>query len=95
MFSFSQLTLSSADSAAVQKQLESVDLEDMAEPQRRRLKQFVEQKVVVGDLTSEEQLEKLGELGVGNGGIVAKVRHKPTNVIMARKVIHHCLVISN
>lgn len=84
MCSFTQMT--SADAAAVQKKLEALDLEEVDDKQRQRLKHFIEQKVLVGELTSEEQLEKLGELGVGNGGIVAKVRHKPTGTIMARKV---------
>lgn len=30
----------------------------------------------------------LGELGVGNGGVVKKVRHVPTQLIMACKMIH-------
>ena len=36
----------------------------------------------------DEDLEKLGELGSGNGGVVMKVRHIPTQLIMARKMIH-------
>lgn len=39
----------------------------------------------IGDLTGEE-LEKISELGYGNGGVVMKVRHKPSGIIMARKV---------
>ena len=34
----------------------------------------------------DEDFEKLFELGAGNGGVVAKVRHKPSGTIMARKV---------
>ncbi len=33
-----------------------------------------------------EDLEFIKELGSGNGGTVSKVRHIPTNTIMARKV---------
>ncbi|XP_055344815.1 dual specificity mitogen-activated protein kinase kinase 1-like [Paramacrobiotus metropolitanus] len=33
-------------------------------------------------------LEKLGELGVGSGGVVWKVQHRPTGIIMARKIVH-------
>ena len=31
--------------------------------------------------------EKLAELGAGNGGVVNKVRHKKTGIIMAKKVL--------
>ena len=34
----------------------------------------------------EEDFNKLGELGAGNGGVVTKVVHKNTQIIMARKV---------
>ena len=37
------------------------------------------------------QFERLAELGYGNGGVVLKVRHKPSGMIMARKVC----IISN
>ena len=33
-----------------------------------------------------EDLEIIRELGSGNGGTVSKVRHIPTNTVMARKV---------
>ncbi|XP_062517331.1 dual specificity mitogen-activated protein kinase kinase 1-like [Corticium candelabrum] len=36
----------------------------------------------------EEDVEKIVELGHGNGGVVDKVRHIPTGVVMARKLIH-------
>jgi mitogen-activated protein kinase kinase len=39
------------------------------------------------DLRTED-LEIVKELGAGNGGTVSKVRHKITNVMMARKIIH-------
>lgn len=35
-----------------------------------------------------EDLEMVKELGSGNGGTVAKVRHKGWDVVMARKIIH-------
>ncbi|KAL8392688.1 hypothetical protein RB595_002764 [Gaeumannomyces hyphopodioides] len=35
-----------------------------------------------------EDLEVIKDLGSGNGGTVSKIMHKPTNTIMARKVIH-------
>ena len=63
-------------------------LEDLAmdEEQRKRLESFLGQKEKVGEL-SDEDFEKLGELGAGNGGVVMKVRHKKYGLIMARKVI--------
>lgn len=62
------------------------DLE-MDENARKRIKVFLSQKEKIGEL-SDNDLEKLGELGSGNGGVVMKVRHKPTGLIMARKLIH-------
>ncbi|KAJ3315517.1 MAP kinase kinase (MEK), partial [Blyttiomyces sp. JEL0837] len=35
-----------------------------------------------------DDIEVLSELGAGNGGTVNKVLHKPTNTLMARKIIH-------
>ncbi len=68
----------------LRKKLEEMEIDDL---QRERLQKFLIQKQKVGDLASEE-LEKLGELGAGNGGVVWKVRHKPSDLIMARKLIH-------
>lgn len=59
----------------------------MDENARKRIKVFLSQKEKIGEL-SDQDLEKLGELGSGNGGVVMKVRHKPTSLIMARKLIH-------
>lgn len=66
-----------------------MDLEEleMDENARTRIKVFLNQKEKIGEL-SDPDLEKLGELGSGNGGVVMKVRHKPTQLIMARKLIH-------
>ena len=51
------------------------------------LEHFLTQKQQVGELSGDE-CEKLGELGAGNGGVVTKILHKPTKLIMARKLIH-------
>lgn len=59
----------------------------MDENARKRIKVFLHQKEKIGEL-SDQDLEKLGELGSGNGGVVMKVIHKPTKLIMARKLIH-------
>lgn len=57
----------------------------MDDQQRIRLEAFLCQKEKVGELTSEDFLE-MGELGAGNGGVVTKVLHQPSGLIMARKV---------
>ena len=61
------------------------DLTGCDEKQKEWLTEFIVSKNKVGELNSDD-LEKLGELGYGNGGVVNKVLHKPTNQIMARKV---------
>jgi serine/threonine protein kinase len=35
----------------------------------------------------DDHFERISELGFGNGGVVLKVKHKPTGIIMARKII--------
>ncbi|XP_055843762.1 dual specificity mitogen-activated protein kinase kinase dSOR1 isoform X2 [Episyrphus balteatus] len=69
---------------ALTETLEELEMDDTA---RKRIKVFLSQKEKIGEL-SDEDLEKLGELGSGNGGVVMKVRHIPTQLIMARKLIH-------
>ena len=68
---------------ALQRQLEELDIDDL---QRQRLQVFLLQKQKVGEL-SDDDFDKLGELGAGNGGVVTRVRHIPSGLIMARKVI--------
>lgn len=57
----------------------------MNDTEKKRLETFLCQKITIGELTDDD-LEKLGELGAGNGGVVMKVRHKKSGYIMARKV---------
>lgn len=57
----------------------------MDEEQRERLMTFLAEKRKIENLSTED-FEKLDELGAGNGGVVTKVLHKPTGLIMARKV---------
>lgn len=66
------------------KKLEELELDDQ---QRKRLELFLTQKQQVGELNGDD-FDKLGELGAGNGGVVTKVLHKPSGLIMARKLIH-------
>ncbi|XP_034939025.1 dual specificity mitogen-activated protein kinase kinase dSOR1 [Chelonus insularis] len=69
---------------AIQERLEELEMD---EEQRKRLESFLGQKEKVGELCDDD-FEKLGELGAGNGGVVMKVRHKKYGLIMARKLIH-------
>lgn len=73
---------------ALQRQLEELDIDDL---QRQRLHKFLSQKQEVGELTDDD-FDKLGELGAGNGGVVTKVRHRPSGLIMARKVLEKKLL---
>lgn len=67
---------------ALQKKLGELDLD---EQQRKRLEAFLTQKAQVGEL-KDEDFDPICELGAGNGGVVNKVRHKPSCLVMARKV---------
>jgi len=69
---------------ALQRQLQELDIDDL---QRQRLQVFLLQKQKVGEL-NDDDFDKLGELGAGNGGVVTRVRHRPSGLIMARKLIH-------
>ncbi|OQR73725.1 dual specificity mitogen-activated protein kinase kinase 1-like [Tropilaelaps mercedesae] len=73
---------------AVRRTLEGLDLD---EKQRTRLADFLFQKQRVKgkdrDLCPED-FDNLGELGAGNGGVVTKVLHRPSGLVMARKMIH-------
>ncbi|KAF2362871.1 Protein kinase domain [Trinorchestia longiramus] len=60
---------------------------DLDDNQRKRMEVFLVQKQQIGELNTDD-FEKLGELGAGNGGVVNKERHKPSGLIMARKLIH-------
>ncbi|CAI9733939.1 specificity mitogen-activated kinase kinase 1-like isoform X1 [Octopus vulgaris] len=60
---------------------------DLDEKQRKRLEEFLRKKQQIGELTIDD-IDKIGELGSGNGGVVLKVRHKSTNLLMAHKLIH-------
>lgn len=46
----------------------------MDDKARNRIKVFLNQKEKIGELRDED-LEKLGELGSGNGGVVMKGSH--------------------
>ena len=65
------------------QKLKELDIDDT---QRERLEAFLTQKQKVGELTADV-FDKIGELGAGNGGVVMKVLHRPTDLVMARKVL--------
>lgn len=73
-----------ANLEALQKKLGELDLD---EQQRKRLEAFLTQKAQVGEL-KDDDFEPICELGAGNGGVVHKVRHKPSRLVMARKVMY-------
>ena len=58
------------------------------EKQKERLDHFLKRKKELGDLKGDEEFEKLSELGAENGGVVHCVTHKPSGMIMAKKMIH-------
>ena len=58
---------------------------DIEEQHRLELERFLTQKKEIGELKAQD-FQKISELGCGNGGVVWKVLHKPSNVTMARKV---------
>lgn len=60
----------------------------MDDTQRRRIEVFLCQKEKISGDLGDDDFEKLGELGSGNGGVVMKVKHKSSGLIMARKLIH-------
>lgn len=71
--------------ASLQEQLDRVGMDD---EQRKRMELFLCQKEKIGGELSDADFEKMkdGELGAGNGGVVMKVKHKSSGLIMARKV---------
>lgn len=68
---------------------------DLTDEQKANLMDFLEKKKKLidhGELR-DQQFERLDELGFGNGGVVLKVQHKPSELIMARKVLYFSLHI--
>ena len=60
----------------------------ISDEQRSNMQAFLEEKVEIlkhGEM-KDNQFETLTELGFGNGGVVLKVKHNPSNAVMARKV---------
>lgn len=58
------------------------------EEQRKRLDFFLLQKKQLGELRGDDDFEKMAELGAGNGGVVHCVKHKHSQLVLAKKMIH-------
>lgn len=69
------------------RQLRELDFGDVNEEQRKRMEEFFTRKHHIGEM-KDEDFTNITELGAGNGGVVTKVRHKPSGITMARKMIH-------
>ena len=67
-------------------QLGDLSLDSLSEDQKSRLEEFLRDKQKIKGELKNEDFERLEELGAGNGGVVLKENHKPTNLTMARKV---------
>ncbi|XP_066928866.1 dual specificity mitogen-activated protein kinase kinase 2-like [Clytia hemisphaerica] len=67
--------------------LGDLNLEDVNEDQKSRLEEFLRDKQKIGSEIKDGDFERMEELGAGNGGVVMKMKHIPTNLIMARKLI--------
>uniref|UniRef100_A0AAF5I0L9 mitogen-activated protein kinase kinase n=1 Tax=Strongyloides stercoralis TaxID=6248 RepID=A0AAF5I0L9_STRER len=59
----------------------------LSEPQKQRMHEWMTTKESIGSLNADN-VEIIEQLGQGNGGVVNKLRHIPTNVIMAAKMVH-------
>jgi len=68
--------------------LEDLQIAEVDDEQRARLESFLNQKRQLGELKSEEDFDKIQELGAGNGGVVHCVKHKATGTVIAKKMIH-------
>lgn len=79
---FCHISFLRASLEALQKILEELDLD---EQQKKRLEAFLTQKAKVGEMRDDD-FHRICELGAGNGGVVNKECHKPSGIIMARKV---------
>lgn len=63
-----------------------LSLENLSQDQKSRLEEFLRDKHKIKGELRDEDFERILELGAGNGGVVLQVNHKPTNLVMARKV---------
>eukprot|EP00041_Stephanoeca_diplocostata_P037669 m.1434841 g.1434841 ORF g.1434841 m.1434841 type:complete len:383 (+) comp25081_c2_seq23:127-1275(+) len=66
------------------------ELDFSSDTQRQNYEAFVFNKAKFLDIksTSPDDFKLVKTLGKGNGGVVYAVRHKPTDLLLARKMIH-------
>ena len=71
----------------LQRDLDEMQLDEL---QRARFQEFLfrKTKLLKDNELNAEDFENVCMLGFGNGGSVWKVRHRPTGIILARKMIH-------
>ena len=55
--------------AIIMPSIEDLVISDVDDEQKKRLEFFFAQKKQLGELKSEEDFEKISELGAGNGGV--------------------------
>lgn len=62
---------------------------NVSDEQKSNMVSFLteKRKIVEQGEMKEQHFVRMAELGFGNGGVVLKVEHKPTGIIMARKVM--------
>ncbi|KAI1706189.1 protein kinase domain-containing protein [Ditylenchus destructor] len=59
----------------------------LSRPQKERMSEWFSKKQKIGEI-NEDVLERISELGHGNGGVVHKMRHTKSNLVLARKLVH-------
>ena len=71
----------------------TIDLGTFTDEQEKNMQDFLQgkTKIVEQGEMKEQHFQRLSELGFGSGGVVLKVQHKPTSIIMARKVEILCI----
>ena len=72
--------------AAVREKLADLQI---SPTEREQLEDFLKHKKELPVLSSSD-LEQMSVLGSGNSGVVTKVKHTRTNIVMARKVCNKC-----
>uniref|UniRef100_A0AC34F5J1 Protein kinase domain-containing protein n=1 Tax=Panagrolaimus sp. ES5 TaxID=591445 RepID=A0AC34F5J1_9BILA len=78
------------DSDDLTEKCDDEGVSELSGDQIKALQTFLTQKEQLferGELC-EDELERVSELGHGNGGVVHKMKHKKSGLVMARKLVH-------
>jgi mitogen-activated protein kinase kinase 1 len=78
------------DSEDLTEKCDDEGVSELSCDQIKALQTFLTQKEQLferGELC-EDELERVSELGHGNGGVVHKMKHKKSGLVMARKLVH-------